>query len=214
MQTADAFRLAQEGRFDLVLDCTDNPAARYTISDACVAAGVPLVSGAALGGDGQLSVYCWESVREREGLIRCNPESSSQHPRKRAPCYRCFHPSPPPADDVKTCADDGVLGPVVGVIGSFMACEAIKLLVGAGVSMAGRLLVLDAMGMMVRAAKMRGRRAECEGCGGLGDLAGEGEDVGGGKIVSGGGSSADGGPTVERTAAWIREKGLSSFEGG
>lgn len=207
MNARDAFELIGSGNYDLVLDCTDNPAARYTVSDACVAAQVPLVSGAALGSDGQLSVYCWEQVREREGLPRATTGSAA--PRRRAPCYRCFHPEPPPADDVKTCADDGVLGPVVGVVGSFMACEGIKLLVGAGTSLAGRLLVLDAMGVVVRAARMRGRRPDCFACGGLGDDA-EGTEA----EDAGAGDEELKGPTAEGTSSWIREKGLSSFEGG
>ena len=104
-----------------------------------------------------------------------------------------------------------MLGPVVGVVGSFMACEGIKLLVGAGTSLAGRLLVLDAMGVVVRAARMRGRRPDCFACGGLEDDAeGEGTESG----DAGAGEGENKGPTAEGTSAWIREKGLSSFEGG
>lgn len=89
--------------FDVVLDCSDNPGTRYLLSDACALARRPLVSGAALGAYGQVTVLCWRG----------------------APCYRCLHPQPPVA--VAACADAGVLGPVTGVIGALQALEALKL---------------------------------------------------------------------------------------
>lgn len=88
--------------YDVVLDCSDNPGTRYLLSDACALAGRPLVSGAALGAYGQVTVLCWRG----------------------APCYRCLHPQPPGA--VAACADAGVLGPVTGVIGALQALEALK----------------------------------------------------------------------------------------
>jgi molybdopterin/thiamine biosynthesis adenylyltransferase/rhodanese-related sulfurtransferase len=92
-------------RHHIVVDCTDNPATRYLINDACVLAGKPLVSGAALGTDGQISVYGYRG----------------------GPCYRCLHPEPPPVAMVSSCADAGVLGPVTGVIGSLQALEVLKI---------------------------------------------------------------------------------------
>lgn len=89
---------------DVVLDCTDNPATRYFINDACYFHGIPLVSGAALGSDGQLTTVNWNH----------------------GPCYRCLFPSPPPPEATGSCADSGVLGPITGVIGSLQALEVLK----------------------------------------------------------------------------------------
>lgn len=91
--------------YHVVVDCSDNPATRYVASDACALARRPLVSGAALGTDGQISTY----------LLRG------------APCYRCLHPKPPPPATVSSCADAGVLGPITGVIGSMQALEVLKI---------------------------------------------------------------------------------------
>jgi adenylyltransferase/sulfurtransferase len=104
--------------YDVVLDCTDNPATRYLINDACLLAGRPLVSGAAIGCDGQLSVY---GLRDAAGPADSGDRAAEG---RRGPCYRCVHPEPPAA--VSSCADVGVLGPVTGVIGSMQALEAIK----------------------------------------------------------------------------------------
>jgi molybdopterin/thiamine biosynthesis adenylyltransferase/rhodanese-related sulfurtransferase len=100
---ANGYALVQ--RHHIVVDCTDNPATRYLINDACVLTGKPLVSGAALGTDGQISVYGYRG----------------------GPCYRCLHPEPPPVSTVTSCADAGVLGPVTGVIGSMQALEVLKI---------------------------------------------------------------------------------------
>jgi adenylyltransferase/sulfurtransferase len=90
--------------FDVIVDCTDNPGTRFLINDACVLSGKPLVSGAALTTDGQLSVYNFAN----------------------GPCYRCIHKAPPVASTVQSCSDAGVLGPVVGVIGCLQALEVLK----------------------------------------------------------------------------------------
>lgn len=96
--------------YSLVLDCTDRPLTRYLISDACVLAGKPLVSGAALGFNGQLAVYNWGAE---------------------SPCYRCVWPRVAKQPAGKgTCEEEGVLGPVTGVIGTLMALEAIKIVTG------------------------------------------------------------------------------------
>jgi molybdopterin/thiamine biosynthesis adenylyltransferase len=111
---------------DLVLDCCDNFATRHAINRACVKHGKPLVSGAAIRFAGQVSVF---DLRRDD-----------------APCYHCLFPE---ADDVEElrCATTGVLGPLVGMVGSMQAAEAIKLLAGMGEPMVGRMLCLDALSM-------------------------------------------------------------------
>jgi molybdopterin/thiamine biosynthesis adenylyltransferase len=111
---------------DVVLDCSDNFATRQAVNAACVAAGVALVSGAAIAFDGQVSVY---DTRRAE-----------------APCYACVFPADAPPPDVR-CATMGVFAPLVGIIGSMQAAEALKLVAGIGTSLAGRLLMLDARDM-------------------------------------------------------------------
>jgi adenylyltransferase/sulfurtransferase len=100
--------------YDFILDCTDNPASRYLISDTCVLLGKPLVSASALRTDGQLVVLNY-------------PARPSGDPGG-GPCYRCIFPKPPPAETVVSCGDGGILGPVVGVMGVLQALEAIKLI--------------------------------------------------------------------------------------
>ena len=107
---------------DVVLDCSDNFSTRHAINAACVAHGKPLVSGAAIRFDGQISVY--------------DPRDAS------APCYACVFP-PDTSFEETLCATMGVFAPLVGIIGSMQAAEALKLLSGAGPSLAGRLLMLD-----------------------------------------------------------------------
>jgi molybdopterin/thiamine biosynthesis adenylyltransferase len=111
---------------DVVLDCSDNFKTRQAINAACVRHGKPLVSGAAIGFDGQLSVY---DTRQAE-----------------APCYACAFP-PDAVPEEQRCATMGVLAPLVGIIGSMQAAEALKLLSGAGRSSHGRLLMLDGRAM-------------------------------------------------------------------
>jgi adenylyltransferase/sulfurtransferase len=138
--------------FDVVLDCSDNAPTRYLLSDACCrrsrrrgggrgrrsrrgsAAAIPLVSGAAIGGDGQLTVYCAAAVRERGRGERggeegeADGEGDGSAAADDTPCYRCLFPVPPPAASCGSCAEAGVLGPVPGVVGVLQALEAIKLL--------------------------------------------------------------------------------------
>lgn len=111
-------------RADVVVDCSDNFATRHAINAACVQAGKPLVSGAAIGFDGQASVY-----DARTG-----------------PCYACVFP-PEAAFEEAQCATMGVFAPLVGIIGTLQAAEALKLLCGAGTPAAGRLLMLDGRSM-------------------------------------------------------------------
>lgn len=111
---------------DVVLDCSDNFATRQAVNAACVAAGVPLVSGAAIAFDGQLST--WDTRR---------PD---------APCYACVFPPASAPPEVR-CATMGVFAPLVGIIGTMQAAEALKVVAGVGISLAGRLQMLDARGM-------------------------------------------------------------------
>jgi adenylyltransferase/sulfurtransferase len=100
--------------YDLILDCTDNPTTRYLISDASVLLGKPLVSASALRTEGQLMVL--------------NNPPRPPGDKTGGPCYRCVFPKPPPADSVISCADGGILGPVVGTMGVLQALEAIKII--------------------------------------------------------------------------------------
>lgn len=124
--------LEQIQQVNLVVDCTDNFQTRFAINRACVTAKVPLVSGAAIRLEGQVSVF--------------DPHHSD------SPCYRCLYSE---ANDDLTCAANGVLAPLVGIIGSIQALEAIKVLSGFGQSLAGRLLLLDARYMQWREIKLQ-----------------------------------------------------------
>lgn len=115
----------QVSKATVVLDCTDNFSSRFAINAACVRAGVPLVSGAAIRLNGQLSVY-----------DRRQPD---------APCYRCLYDEQ--SNESLSCSESGVLGPVVGTIGTMQALETIKLITGFGKTLNGRLMIFDAMTM-------------------------------------------------------------------
>ncbi|KAJ7541100.1 hypothetical protein O6H91_10G046100 [Diphasiastrum complanatum] len=130
-------------KYDIIVDATDNLPTRYLINDACVVMGKPLVSGAALGTEGQLTVY-----HHGDG-----------------PCYRCIFPVPPPTDACQSCSDAGVLGVVPGIIGCLQALEAIKLASGTGEPLSSRLLILDALTTSVQKVKLRGRNHSCIVCG-------------------------------------------------
>jgi molybdopterin-synthase adenylyltransferase len=127
----------------VVLDCCDNFATRQAINRACVAAKVPLVSGAAIRFDGQISVF---DARQ-----------------KTSPCYACLFP-PEQVPEETRCATMGVFAPLVGMVGAAQAAEALKLVMGAGQSLAGRLLLLDALSMRWTEIKFN-RLAHCTVCG-------------------------------------------------
>jgi adenylyltransferase/sulfurtransferase len=128
--------------FDVILDGTDNFATRYLVNDACVLLGKPNAYGSIFRFEGQASVFATEG----------------------GPCYRCLYPEPPPPGLVPSCAEGGVLGVLPGVIGTIQATEAIKLLLGAGQTLVGRLLLYDAWGMRFRELKLR-REPTCPVCG-------------------------------------------------
>ena len=126
-ERADAARLAAlVAQADVVIDCCDNFATRHAVNAACVTHAKPLVSGAAIGFDGQIAVY---DTRRAD-----------------APCYACVFPAEATFEETR-CATMGVFAPLVGVIGSIQAAEALKLLAGVGTSLAGRLQMLDARTM-------------------------------------------------------------------
>jgi sulfur-carrier protein adenylyltransferase/sulfurtransferase len=140
LTSANALDLFRE--FDIIADGTDNFPTRYLVNDACVLTGKPNVYGSIFRFEGQASVFATE-----EG-----------------PCYRCLYPEPPPPGLVPSCAEGGVLGILPGLIGVIQATETIKLILGAGDSLAGRLLLVDALGMKFRELKLR-KNPDCPACG-------------------------------------------------
>lgn len=132
-------------RYDLVCDGTDNFATRFLLGDACHLLGRPLVSAAVLRFEGQLSVF-----RSHEGAPH--------------PCHRCLHPEPPPEGLVPTCSEAGVLGAVTGVMGTLQATEVLKLILGIGEGLSGRLLLWDALDMRFRTVRLK-RDPACALCG-------------------------------------------------
>ena len=127
--------------YDVVINGADNFAARYLINDAAYLSGKPLVDGSILMFDGMASVFL--------------PGQG---------CYRCLFPEPPPPGEVPSCAEAGVLGMLPGMVGTIQATEAVKLIMGVGKSLSGRLLLIDALDMDFRTVKLR-RNKECPLCG-------------------------------------------------
>ena len=129
-------------RYDVVVDGTDNFPTRYLVNDACVLTGKPNVYGSIFRFEGQASVFAT----------------------KDGPCYRCLYPEPPPPGLVPSCAEGGVLGILPGIIGTIQANETVKLIIGRGEPLIGRLLLFDAMKMKFRELKLR-RNPDCPVCG-------------------------------------------------
>ena len=128
--------------YDIVADGTDNFPTRYLVNDACVLLGKPNVYGSIFRFEGQASVFAT----------------------KQGPCYRCLYPEPPPPGLVPSCAEGGVLGILPGLVGVIQATETIKLILGKGESLVGRLLLVDALNMRFRELKLR-KNPECPVCG-------------------------------------------------
>jgi len=128
--------------YDVVVDGTDNFPTRYLVNDACVMLGIPNVYGSIFRFEGQASVFHYGD----------------------GPCYRCVYPEPPPPGLVPSCAEGGVLGVLPGIIGTIQATETVKILLGRGQPLSGRLLVLDALKMRFRELKLR-RNPDCPVCG-------------------------------------------------
>jgi len=128
-------------QYDVVVNGADNFPARYLVNDACYLAGKPLVDGSILIFDGQATVFI--------------PGQG---------CYRCLFPEPPPPGEVPSCAEAGVLGMLPGLVGTIQATETVKLIMGIGKSLSGRLLLVDGLDMEFRSVKIR-RNPDCPLCG-------------------------------------------------
>ncbi len=135
--------LALVADYDIVCDGTDNFSARFLIADACVLARRTLVSAAVLRFEGQLSVF---------------------RPHAGGPCYRCLYPEPPPPGIVPACSEAGVLGAVTGVMGTLQATEVLKEILGIGETLAGRLLIWDALATRFRTVRLH-PDPHCAACG-------------------------------------------------
>ena len=140
LTSANAMQLLAD--YDVVVDGSDNFPTRYLVNDACVLLGKPNVYGSVLRFDGQASVFSLDD----------------------GPCYRCLFREPPPPGLVQSCADSGVLGVLPGLIGVVQAAETIKLITGAGETLAGRLLLVDGLRMRFRTIDVT-RDPECRACG-------------------------------------------------
>jgi adenylyltransferase/sulfurtransferase len=140
LTSANAMEILKD--YDIVADGTDNFPTRYLVNDACVLTGKPNVYGSIFRFEGQASVFATEQ----------------------GPCYRCLYPEPPPPGLVPSCAEGGVLGILPGLVGVIQATEVIKLILGKGESLIGRLLLVDALAMRFRELKLR-KNPECPVCG-------------------------------------------------
>src|SRR5690606_8542480 len=129
--------------FDMVLDGTDNFPTRYLVNDACVLTKKPNIHGSIFRFEGQITVF---------------------DPSRGGPCYRCLYPEPPPPEMAPSCAEGGVLGVLPGTVGILQATEAIKLILGIGESLVGRLLLYDALEQSFRELRLS-RNADCPMCG-------------------------------------------------
>ena len=140
LSSANALEIFRD--YDIVADGTDNFPTRYLVNDACVLLGKPNVYGSIFRFEGQASVFATEQ----------------------GPCYRCLYPEPPPPGLVPSCAEGGVLGILPGLVGVIQATEAIKLILGKGEPLIGRLLLVDALNMRFRELKLR-KNPDCPVCG-------------------------------------------------
>ena len=128
--------------YDIIVDGTDNFPTRYLINDACVLLGKPNVYGSIFRFEGQITVFGYPG----------------------GPCYRCLYPEPPPPGLVPSCAEGGVLGVLPGIVGTIQAAETLKLIIGKGEPLIGRLMLFDALAMKFRELKLR-KNPECPVCG-------------------------------------------------
>ena len=140
LTSANALEIIRD--YDIVADGTDNFPTRYLVNDACVITGKPNAYGSIFRFEGQASVFAT----------------------KEGPCYRCLYPEPPPPGLVPSCAEGGVLGILPGLVGVIQATEVIKLILGKGEPLIGRLLLVDSLGMHFRELKLR-KNPDCPVCG-------------------------------------------------
>lgn len=134
-------------KVDMVIDGTDNFETRYLVNAACVAAGLPLISGALSQWEGQISIFA---------------------PALGTPCYQCVFPTAPDPSLVPSCAEAGVFAPLPGMVGTIMAAEAVKLITGAGQTLTNRMMVVDALDMNMRSFNLK-KNADCEICAHIGE---------------------------------------------
>lgn len=155
--------------YDVVVDATDNVMTRYLLNDACIRYGKPLVSASALRFEGQLSTYNFSLKKlSSENLEKVSSAGTGCAPIK-SPCYRCIHPQPPPPHTITNCDVGGVVGPVVGILGSMQAMEVVSIITQGRAQYAGRMLLLncDASASFdgdfcpMRTVKLRSPRPEC-----------------------------------------------------
>jgi len=128
--------------YDIIVDGTDNFPTRYLVNDACVLLGKPNVYGSIFRFEGQITIFGYPD----------------------GPCYRCLYPEPPPPGLVPSCAEGGVLGVLPGIVGTIQASETLKLIIGKGEPLVGRLLLFDALAMKLRELKLR-KNPDCPVCG-------------------------------------------------
>jgi molybdopterin/thiamine biosynthesis adenylyltransferase/rhodanese-related sulfurtransferase len=128
--------------YDIIVDGTDNFPTRYLVNDACILLGKPNVYGSIFRFEGQITIFGYPG----------------------GPCYRCLYPEPPPPGLVPSCAEGGVLGVLPGIVGAIQAAETLKLILGKGEHLIGRLLLFDALAMRFRELKLR-KNPECPACG-------------------------------------------------
>jgi adenylyltransferase and sulfurtransferase len=214
-------------RADVIVDATDNPGTRYLLNDAAVLAGKPVVSGAALGADGQVSVYGWAASGggdgEGGGAARVGVGGGGAGGggggggwgAAPGPCYRCLFPTPPPATATGSCADSGVLGPITGIIGCLQALEVLKIAADLArtrlSSGAGRTSTTPATGsgptlglplagtlLLLDGAESRFRSVRMRGRSPACAVCGDAPTI----------------RSVEESARWLAENGVASVEGG
>jgi sulfur-carrier protein adenylyltransferase/sulfurtransferase len=140
LTSANALELFKD--YDIIVDGTDNFPTRYLVNDACIITGKPNVYGSIFRFEGQITVFGYPG----------------------GPCYRCLYPEPPPPGLVPSCAEGGVLGVLPGIVGTIQAAETLKLIIGKGEPLIGRLLLFDALAMKFRELKLR-KNPECPVCG-------------------------------------------------
>jgi len=140
LTSANALELFKD--YDIIVDGTDNFPTRYLVNDACIITGKPNVYGSIFRFEGQTTVFGYPG----------------------GPCYRCLYPEPPPPGLVPSCAEGGVLGVLPGIVGTIQAAETLKLIIGKGEPLIGRLLLFDALAMKFRELKLR-KNPECPVCG-------------------------------------------------
>lgn len=151
----NAYNITKE--YDMLIDCSDNPATRYLVNDIAVLLNIPLVSGSAIRFQGQLTVLVTNEINNKINNNNLNNNIG---------CYRCLFPTPSPALTVGACSEEGVFGPVPGVIGVLQATEALKLIIQLKEGLlCNKMLIYDAVDMKFKVFKIKGKKLNCVICG-------------------------------------------------